>query len=385
MVGAADFIVVLVILYICECFRKVCPDELVFDRSIFRYRIRKPILYPSNGDWGWLILNPLRPDGPVFSLMPPRYALTSLGVLKMCEGDDEFTLLPLDSLASMIGDSTVPLKSLGIECRSSGETDALIRTSKQLSKAQPEQRTERLKRLRAEPFNTERIEQAYTHLRGHSSLLRWVSIGLFIACFVVFPFLVSLVGLKASLLSLFPVVVFLSIVVAIHYYRAVRVLMPDLPKVDLYGNIAKLLLYPISMLRCTELLSYRFLMDYDPIAVATVLCTKEDAAKLAIREMVTLQYASSPSVENSINNSIKEYRQARLTLIESFCCQQNIPIDSWNSPPNPEADSVTYCPACCVQYSLSEGVCVDCTDIVLQPLKASRETAATVKGQGPGR
>jgi hypothetical protein len=386
MVGALDFIVVLVILYVLECFRKVCPDELVFDRRIFRYTIRKPILYPSNGEWGWLILNPFRPDGPIFALTPPRYALTSFGVLTMCEGDDEFTLLPVDSLTSMIGDSTVSLKNLGIEGRPLVGIDELLRASRQLFEARPEQRTERLRSLRAEPFNTENIEQACSILRSQSSTLRSVSMSLFLVCFVVFPCLVSLIGLNASLLWLFPVVVLFAIVVVVYYHRAARVLMPALPKVDLYGNMAKLLLYPISTLRSTELLSYHFLKDYDPIAVAAVLCTKEDAARLAVTEMVNLQYASGPSAGDSICTALKEHRQSRLALIQSFCAQQNISIDFWNSPPNPESkDSLTYCPACGVQYRLSEGVCVDCKNILLQPLKMVREKETTVKRQGPGR
>jgi hypothetical protein len=60
MLEATDFLAVLIVLYLLECFRVVRPDELVFDRSVSGHWIRKPILYPTNGEWGWLVLNPLR-------------------------------------------------------------------------------------------------------------------------------------------------------------------------------------------------------------------------------------------------------------------------------------------------------------------------------------
>jgi len=61
LIGGVEFAAVLAVLYVLECVIELHPHDLVFTQSGRRYRARRPWLYPSNGDWGWLILNPFRP------------------------------------------------------------------------------------------------------------------------------------------------------------------------------------------------------------------------------------------------------------------------------------------------------------------------------------
>src|SRR5260370_15481359 len=150
MVSATEFVVVLIVLYLLECFRMVRPDELVFDRTVLsRHWIRKPILYPTNGKWGWIILNPLRPDGPVFSIVPPCYAVTSVGVLALSEGPDQFKLYSFDSCCDsrVDADSKVRFKSGCIQARSQEDANELVRTIRYLAEVRPERRVKRLKKL----------------------------------------------------------------------------------------------------------------------------------------------------------------------------------------------------------------------------------------------
>jgi hypothetical protein len=164
--------------------------------------------------------------------------------------------------------------------------------------------------------------------------------------------------------------ILLSVAAAFFYRRAVTVLLPSTPKLDIYGNMAKLILYPISSLRCAEVVSYHILSTYDPIAVAAAVCEPDDAARIAVREMVRLLYGSAPrALEDQTCAAIVEYRESRLRLIEWFCSEHNIPIGDWRSAPSAEDPGcLSYCPSCGVQYRFEEGVCGDCTGIVLQPL-----------------
>ena len=74
LIGALDFIVVLIVLYLLECVRIVPSDERVVDKRIGEgYSIKRPLLYPSE-QWGWIVLNPLKPCGPVFGLTAAQYA-----------------------------------------------------------------------------------------------------------------------------------------------------------------------------------------------------------------------------------------------------------------------------------------------------------------------
>ena len=77
LIGALDFIVILVVLYLLECVRIIRSDELALDKRTGEgYSIKRPLLYPSER-WGWIFLNPLTPCGPVFCLTAARFAFTS--------------------------------------------------------------------------------------------------------------------------------------------------------------------------------------------------------------------------------------------------------------------------------------------------------------------
>jgi len=192
------------------------------------------------------------------------------------------------------------------------------------------------------------------------------------------------VGLNGASLRVFPAAMLLSVTAAFWYRRAAQVLLPSTPRLDIYGNMVKLVFYPISSLRCAEIISYHLLSIYDPIAVAAAVCGPDDAARLAVREMVRLQYGSDPSAfEDQTCAAIAEYQQSRLRLIESFCAEQDIPIGDWRSAPSAEsAECLTYCPSCGVQYRLAEGVCTDCTSVVLQPVKVTARSSNTSKKAG---
>jgi hypothetical protein len=277
MAGEADFLVILTALYLLECFRKVLPGEFVFDRGLgSSHHIRKPLLYPGNGAWGWLILNPLRPAGPVFSAKQPSYALTKLGLLAINRANGDFTL-----------------------------ADPGVKQWDDLDQRR---------------FNLDGIATACKSLQNQVSWLRYTSKAMFILSFLIFPALVFFVGLTPALLAVLPLVIFLTISSAFLYRRAALLMRPPIPKTDLYGNFVKLLLYPLSILRCVELISYQLLSIYDPVAITAVLCGKDEAAKLAAKEIAVLRYSAGPSdTDNMTLECVREYRRSRIALLESFC------------------------------------------------------------------
>lgn len=343
-------------------------------------------MYPTNGKWGWVILNPFRPDGPVFSVSPVRYAITRFGILTL---DSGVTAEPcLHSFASVLagarGESRLSLETGHIQVGSHAEADQLIQLAAQLAKSEPQRRAKKLGKVLAKTFDVERVEDVCAALQRHASPLRAVSMCLFLVCFVLFPILLAAVGLHVSLVFIIPAVLLLSAVTAILYQRAVRVLMPLTPRIDIYGNMAKFIFYPISALRSVDLISYRLLSAYDPIAVSAVLCGENTAARLAIKEMAALRYgAVRAETEDSVSSAIKDYRQARYSAVLAFCSQQSIPISDWDSQPTAEDGAcMTYCPSCGIQYTIHEGIC-DCNNIVLQTMKSGAAEKAMSTGSEP--
>jgi hypothetical protein len=166
-------------------------------------------------------------------------------------------------------------------------------------------------------------------------------------------------------------IVVLSATAAVLYRAAARALLPSIATLDLYGNMLKLVLYPIAALRCTETISYHLLAGYDPIAVIAGLAGKDVAARLAIRELVRLRYISTPATfDEQMAAAISEYKQTRIDMIESFCSEHDIPIAGWQLAPSADdMECITYCPCCRAQYRIAEGTCVDCRNVMLQPLR----------------
>jgi hypothetical protein len=314
MVASLEFLSVMAGLYLVECVRRVGPDELTLDRRLHSgFRLKQSAPYPNSTRWGWIFLNPLRPDGPTFSLMPAACMLADPG--------------------------DVPLEA--------------FRHS-----------------LDAARFDLDRINEACAIMLRRTSSIRRISLALLAVCFGLFPACLYFLGLRATLLPGAAVVLLASICIAALYWRSVSLIATGTTSLDLYGNVARLVLYPISAIRCMDLLSRSSLAAFDPIAVTTVLCGREQGARLAARELVILRYSLAPQeVDTDSRMAIAEYRVARLHLLESFITQQGLLVQAFVDPPaQPDGVCETYCPVCRAQFKLSEGVCPDCPNILLQPL-----------------
>jgi len=311
MTLSLDFLAVMVVLYLMECLRRVGPDELTLDRRLGSgFRLKWPAAYPNKARWGWVFLNPLRPDGPSFSLTP---------AVCLIENFEEIR-----------------------------SADLCIRN------------------LDAARFDLDRIRDTCVTLRQQTVGIRRATIILLVACFALFPACLALIGLRATLAPAAVVALLVSMFIAGLYVRWAKVIAQGTTSLDVYGNAVRLMLYPFSAIRCADLLTRNSLAAFDPIAVATALCSPEKAARLALTEIAILRYGVLPQ-----ESDIAEYRAARLELLDSFVKKQGLPVQELIGPRQAETCCQTYCPACAAQFRLVEGVCPDCRDIVLQPLQSS--------------
>src|SRR5712692_2734704 len=190
MVGSLDFLTVMVILYLIECFRRVRPDELTLDRRLESgFRLKRPVPYPNSTHWGWVMLNPLRPDGPTFSIMPAGGLLTDIGTL------------PPDEEASF-------------------------------------------KNLAAARFDLAGVSEACAALHQQTSSVRRITLALFVVWFGLFPACLFFFGLRVTLPPAAATILLASICIAALYRRSVRLIAPRTSALNLFGNMAKLVLSP---------------------------------------------------------------------------------------------------------------------------------------------
>jgi hypothetical protein len=333
MVSSLDFLVVMAVLYLVECVRRVGPDELTLDRRVLSgFRLKRPAPYPNDARWGWVLLNPFRPDGPTFSLMLSPGALTHSG-------------------------------------RMSGEKTSL-------------------RNLDPTRFDVDAINEAFATIRKRTSGLRRLVLVLLAVWFGLFPACLFCFGLRATLPPAAAVVFALSVCAAALYQRNAKLIFPTTTILDLYGKVMKFVLYPISAIRCMDCLSRDAMAAFDPIAVTALLCGHERSACLAARELIILRCGIAPqNLDFTAGPAITEYRAARHQLLESFATQLKLPVQAFMDPPV-QADNAckTYCPVCRAQFRLSEGVCPDCPDVFLQVLgdpSASRRLAPAATSRTP--
>lgn len=315
MIGSLDLVLVIAALYLVECLRWVGPDELTLDRRILSgFRLKRPAPYPNDARWGWVLLNPLRPDGPAFSLMLSPGALTHPG--------------------RMPGEKTSP------------------------------------RSLEPTRFDDDPIIEAFAILRRRTSGLRKLVMVLLAVWFGLFPACLFRFGVRATLRPAAAVIFAVSACVAALYQRNARLINPGITAMDLYGNVTKFVLYPISAIRCMDYISRDTLAAFDPIAVTALLCGHERSACLAARELTSLRYGIAPQdADLAVRSAISEYRAARRQLVESFAAQLKLPVQAFMDPPaQSDKASKTYCPICRAQFRLSEGVCPDCPDVLLHSL-----------------
>jgi hypothetical protein len=315
MIGSLDLVLAIAALYLVECLRRVGPDELTLDRrTLFGFRLKRPAPYPNDARWGWVLLNPFRPDGPTFSLMLSPGALTHPGTM-------------------------------------SGEKTSL-------------------RNLDPTRFDADAISEAFALIRRRTSSLRKLVMVLLAVWFGLFPACLFRFGVRATLRPAAAVIFAVSACVAALYQRNARLINPEMTAMDLYGNVTRFVLYPISAIRCMDYISRDTLAAFDPIAVTALLCGHERSARLAAMELTSLRYGIAPQdVELAVRSAISEYRAARRQLLEYFAVQLKLPVKAFMDPPvRSDKASKTYCPICRAQFRLSEGVCPDCPDVLLHAL-----------------
>jgi hypothetical protein len=156
---------------------------------------------------------------------------------------------------------------------------------------------------------------------------------------------------------------------ALSLKRAVAFITPWRSKLNHYGDLAKLVLYPVSGMRATELVSFETLSVFDPAAVVAAFGHAETAARLAATEIVSLRYRTEDAADAQLHRARQEYSETRCALLESYCSENSLPLEQFLAPPPPiEAGSLSYCPTCRAQYRIRTGHCTDCPDIELQAL-----------------
>jgi hypothetical protein len=357
MFGLLDFAVVLAVLFLFECARVARPGELILDRGWKgHYILRKPLFYP-NDRWGWILLNPLRPLGPVFGLKPRSYAFTPEGAVVLRNPGGFLTYkdcseprLQEDTLVVFRGGASLRFNSAA---EAHGFIELLPKAVKGESRQIEEQR-----------LDAKLVSALRAQLQSAGAFLRYLAAAQLLVCFLLFPSVSLLSTVRTGLVIAAPLAFTISLFSALFYKRAGQRLHLRRSKLDYYGNFVKLLLYPIAAIRVMDLVSYDLLEPYDPILCVATIGSKRAASRLAAKEYLNLKHRAPPD-----SPALQAYRGARLAALERMDQREKLGLSNLIHPPAAmDARSRSYCPHCGAQYYQQQGICTDCPEILLQPL-----------------
>jgi hypothetical protein len=137
-------------------------------------------------------------------------------------------------------------------------------------------------------------------------------------------------------------------------------------------HVLMLLLSPASAMRAAETVSRNLLAPFDPLAVASVICSPESLRSFAERVLRELRYAGSDGCtrDDSMYARTEDwFRQQMLARAERLIRRRGLDPESLVAKPERLPGALSYCPRCLVQYVLPIERCEACGGIPVLPFE----------------
>src|SRR5258708_38751069 len=184
------------------------------------------------------------------------------------------------------------------------------------------------------------------------------SVLLVVCLFLLAPVLIWQRGLERTWPILLAYLIWSLAWIGWSFLRAHRALYPE-QKEGRWQQVMVLVLSPFSAIRANDVLLRDLFCAFHPVAVASVLLSREDARAQAERNLRQSLFRTDGDAASS--------DAAMRRALESFLAKNGMPREELLRPPRRESQNCqTYCPLCLAQFVLAEGECPDCGDVQLK-------------------
>jgi hypothetical protein len=131
------------------------------------------------------------------------------------------------------------------------------------------------------------------------------------------------------------------------------------------AQLVEMGLMPLAAMRAPDRLQREVFGNFHWLAVSAATLPADEARELAGRAVRELEFlpADEPSGNASSAWLRREWRAAVWRHVES---EYGNPHELLSAPERRFPESITYCPCCCEEYLLAEGVCQDCAGVQLR-------------------
>src|SRR5260370_2011855 len=185
-------------------------------------------------------------------------------------------------------------------------------------------------------FDTKKVAERLEEYKSHAAFLRTTCVLLFVFLFVMAPLLIRLRGLERIWPVLLVYLIWSLAWIGWSFLRAQRALYPD-EKEGRWQQMMVLALSPFSAIRASAVLLRDLFCAFHPLAVSSVLLSKEDARAQAERNLRQSLFRT----DGDASSSDAAMRRA----LESFIPKTGIPREELPRPPRPQSQHYpTYFP-----------------------------------------
>ncbi len=375
------------IFYLSECFIWVPRGSVVFRASgIRRHRVVYPSAILGNVSGGLVFLNPLPPFGSCFVCRgwPISVSAEALYSYSAATSDpagravQPAELLYFDAVRGiwpLAGDVLVNGRAL-LRLGNGFQAIFFAQLLTALWQCSPMDRERLIETSLTRSLDIAEIKQRVRAFRLRSEALRLWCHGLFLILLVALPASIWIWQIQRGWLWLGAEIVLCLAGIAVTFIRAYRELFDRL-RGTYWRSLATMFCLPTSAIRSCDALSRDLLSEFHPLAVAAILCDRDEFQQFARRVLLDLNQPLLPPCPSSdekcrlteLNFRLRLKRRLKAMLE----CQGHV-VSTLISPPKKiDPNCVAFCPRCDQQFEIENGVCIDCGGVQLKPFPTSKE------------
>lgn len=375
-------LLVLSLLYLSDCLIWVNNRSMAFVSPWGRsWHVAYADSFFGNDRGSLLFLNPLPPLGRVFlshlspvSISPTGVcafnpqALFRLGMGRQSGRTilfDEIARAGIDGANLLVNDRKFAKCATNQQARTISEliNNALVTT--------PSEREALISEFIAQQFATDEARTLLSKTQNVIKPIQSLCCVLFLFLFVTTPALVMVFGLLQLIIPVAIVLALMAIGISIMFYRGHKFLYGDNSEGRI-ENLIKMILCPPVSIRATDQLTKNLFSGYSPVVLAGLLFGST-ASEFVRAYVLDLQHPLAYDAKDEISGEIISWAATtHLKLCIDYLNRDALfTAQGLLAPPQPEGNSLSYCPRCRSQFVVSSGPCPDCPGVVLLTFSVS--------------
>ena len=238
-----------------------------------------------------------------------------------------------------------------------------VKLAQDLREASPMQREERIGKELDRLLNVSAAKRRRARYRRVERFLTLECRLLFAVVFIGLPALVYFRGSLAAIPAAIAAILLL-IRIAWLFNRVHRILYRG-EGTGRHAHIVEMMLMPLAAIRAQDRLQRELFADFHFLAVARALGTRRESRELAGLALRELEF--TPASDGEEDPSTVWARRAWRDAVWRHIKQEyGEPQRLLAPPPRKSPASISYCPRCCEEYVMAQGVCQDCSGVPLR-------------------